>query len=67
MGTKRLCEEEIGLCTQNWLAIVGPRVYIIGWGLYDHLKKKENLTFDNEFTCAPTIMRKMVATSIWIC
>lgn len=31
MNTKRSCEEDIGLCAQNWLIIVGPRVNIIGW------------------------------------
>ena len=46
-GTRRHVLNEIGLRAQNLLIVIGSIVNIIGGDLYDHLRKKDNLHFNN--------------------
>ena len=44
MGGGRICDQEIGLCAQNMLTILGSILNIIDGDLYDN----ENVHFDKD-------------------
>jgi hypothetical protein len=43
MGTKKMCCDEIGLCAQNMITILGPIVKLIGRVFVTTRKERESL------------------------